>query len=154
MFERNDRVFKFWTKFIGIVSIVGMVLCVLAGIILLATANGNSQTLTDGILMIVVYPLAILINWALFNLIFSVIRDIKYIRNKLYSQPNESDSVIDKIVENQIRNEAEAAEAAQKSADEEFDKRCKQLATLKTLLDRGVITQDEFEEQKKKMLGK
>ena len=90
----------------------------------------------------------------MFNLIFSVIRDIKYIRNKLYSQPNESDFVIDKIVENQIRNEAEAAEAAQKSADEEFDKRCKQLATLKTLLDRGVITQDEFEEQKKKILGK
>lgn len=154
MFEKNDRVFKFWTKFIGIVSIVGMVLCVVAGVISLTTSHGNSQSITYGILMIVVYPLAILINWAFFNLIFSVIRDIKYIRNKLYSQPNESDFVIDKIVENQIRNEAEAAEAAQKSADEEFDKRCKQLATLKTLLDRGVITQDEFEEQKKKILGK
>ena len=130
MFEKNDKIYYFWEKFIKVLSIVLICLTVLAGIII---ASRSEYLIVYGLLLIFIGPLIILLNWAFFKLIFSYLRDIKYIRNKLYWMG----------AENEIANEDAKGGTTVTNDDDKTSK----LEQLKDLLDSGVITREEYEAQ-------
>lgn len=135
MFTKNDGIYYFWKKFNDIISIILTCVSVIAGIILACLEN---YLLVYGLLLIFLGPLFILLQWAILKLLFSFLQDIKYIRNKLYLNDNESKNGgenVNTTVETPYDVDQEA----------EFEQ-------LKSLLDAGVITREEYDQQKKKIL--
>ena len=85
--------------------------------------------------------------WIFARLYLSYLCDIKLIRNKLYGADNDR---LAAFIENQ---EEEQANSASESGDMTYSVAADKLLQLKRLLDSGAITQEEFDEQKKKLLG-
>lgn len=135
MFTKNDGIYYFWKKFNDVISIILTCVSVIAGIIL---ACLKDYLLVYGLLLIFLGPLFILLQWAILKLLFSFLQDIKYIRNKLYLNDNES------------KNGGENVNATVETPYE-VDQVAK-IEQLKSLLDAGVITREEYDQQKKKIL--
>lgn len=135
MFTKNDGIYYFWKKFNDVISIILTCVSVIAGIIL---ACLKDYLLVYGLLLIFLGPLFILLQWAILKLLFSFLQDIKYIRNKLYLNDNES------------KNGGENVNTTVETPYE-VDQVAK-IEQLKSLLDAGVITREEYDQQKKKIL--
>ena len=135
MFTKNDGIYYFGKKFNDVISIILTCVSVIAGIIL---ACLKDYLLVYGLLLIFLGPLFILLQWAILRLLFSFLQDIKYIRNKLYLNDNES------------KNGGENVNATVETPYE-VDQVAK-IEQLKSLLDAGVITREEYDQQKKKIL--
>lgn len=135
MFTKNDGIYYFWKKFNDIISIILTCVSVIAGIIL---ACLEDYLLVYGLLLIFLGPLFILLQWAILKLLFSFLQDIKYIRNKLYLNDTES-----KNGGGNVNNTVETPYDADQVVKVE---------QLKSLLNAGVITQEEYDQQKKKIL--
>lgn len=135
MFTKNDGIYYFWKKFNDVISIILTCVSVIAGIIL---ACLEDYLLVYGLLLIFLGPLFILLQWAILKLLFSFLQDIKYIRNKLYLNDNES------------KNGGENVNTTVETPYE-VDQVAK-IEQLKSLLDAGVITREEYDQQKKKIL--
>ena len=135
MFTKNDGIYYFWKKFNDVISIILTCISVIAGIIL---ACLEDYLLVYGLLLIFLGPLFILLQWAILKLLFSFLQDIKYIRNKLYLNDNES------------KNGGENVNTTVETPYE-VDQVAK-IEQLKSLLDAGVITREEYDQQKKKIL--
>lgn len=82
MFKKNDKILFFWEKFVKIISIFLIIGSFLAGMIILIV--DSYYYLLLGLLLMLLGPFVLTMNWLLFNLIFSFLWDIKFIRNKLY----------------------------------------------------------------------
>lgn len=123
MFEKNDKILFFWEKFVKIISIFLIIGSFLAGMILLII---DSYYLLLGLLLMLVGPFVLTMNWLLFNLMFSFLRDIKLIRNKLYK----------------------TAESVEKKNATVHSSRVQQLTQL---FNDGIITQEEFDRERQKI---
>lgn len=135
MFTKNDGIYYFWKKFNDIISIILTCISVIAGIIL---ACLEDYLLVYGLLLIFLGPLFILLQWAILKLLFSFLQDIKYIRNKLYLNDNESKN---------------GGENVNTTVETPYDvDQVAKFEQLKSLLDAGVITREEYDQQKKKIL--
>lgn len=135
MFTKNDGIYYFWKKFNDIISIILTCVSVIAGIILACLEN---YLLVYGLLLIFLGPLFILLQWAILKLLFSFLQDIKYIRNKLYLNDNESKN---------------GGENVNTTVETPYDvDQVAKFEQLKSLLDAGVITREEYDQQKKKIL--
>lgn len=135
MFTKNDGIYYFWKKFNDIISIILTCVSVIAGIIL---ACLEDYLLVYGLLLIFLGPLFILLQWAILKLLFSFLQDIKYIRNKLYLNDNESKN---------------GGENVNTTVETPYDvDQVAKFEQLKSLLDAGVITREEYDQQKKKIL--
>jgi hypothetical protein len=135
MFTKNDGIYYFWKKFNDIISIILTCISVIAGIILACLEN---YLLVYGLLLIFLGPLFILLQWAILKLLFSFLQDIKYIRNKLYLNDNESKN---------------GGENVNTTVETPYDvDQVAKFEQLKSLLDAGVITREEYDQQKKKIL--
>lgn len=135
MFTKNDGIYYFWKKFNDIISIILTCISVIAGIILACLEN---YLLVYGLLLIFLGPLFILLQWAILKLLFSFLQDIKYIRNKLYLNDNESKN---------------GGENVNTTVETPYDvDQVAKVEQLKSLLDAGVITREEYDQQKKKIL--
>lgn len=135
MFTKNDGIYYFWKKFNDIISIILTCISVIAGIILACLDN---YLLVYGLLLIFLGPLFILLQWAILKLLFSFLQDIKYIRNKLYLNDNESKN---------------GGENVNTTVETPYDvDQVAKFEQLKSLLDAGVITREEYDQQKKKIL--
>lgn len=134
MFEKNDKIYYFWEKLIKVLSIIFICLTVLTGIII---ACLSEYLIVYGLLLIFVAPLAILLNWAVWKLLFSYLRDVKYIRNKLYLMGAE----IEIANENAAGGTSATVDAAKTEKKEQ----------LKELLNSGVITREEYESEISKL---
>ena len=135
MFTKNDGIYYFWKKFNDVISTILTCVSVIAGIIL---ACLEYYLLVYGLLLIFLGPLFILLQWAILKLLFSFLQDIKYIRNKLYLNDNESKNGGENV-NNTVETPYDADQVAK-------------VEQLKSLLNAGVITQDEYEQQKTKIL--
>lgn len=135
MFTKNDGIYYFWKKFNDVISIILTCVSVIAGIIL---ACLKDYLLVYGLLLIFLGPLFILLQWAILKLLFSFLQDIKYIRNKLYLNDNESKNGGENV-NTTVETPYDADQVAK-------------VEQLKSLLNAGVITQDEYEQQKTKIL--
>ena len=135
MFTKNDGIYYFWKKFNDIISIILTCISVIAGIILACLEN---YLLVYGLLLIFLGPLFILLQWAILKLLFSFLQDIKYIRNKVYLNDNESKN---------------GGENVNTTVETPYDvDQVAKFEQLKSLLDAGVITREEYDQQKKKIL--
>lgn len=135
MFTKNDGIYYFWKKFNDIISIILTCISVIAGIILACLEN---YLLVYGLLLIFLGPLFILLQWAILKLLFSFLQDIKYIRNKLYLNDNESKN---------------GGENVNTTVETPYDvDQVAKFEQLKSLLAAGVITREEYDQQKKKIL--
>ena len=121
MFEKNDKILFFWEKFVKIISIFLIIGSFLAGMILLII---DSYYLL--LLLMLVGPFVLTMNWLLFNLMFSFLRYIKLIRNKLYK----------------------TAESVEKKNATVHSSRVQQLTQL---FNDGIITQEEFDRERQKI---
>lgn len=135
MFTKNDGIYYFWKKINDIISIILTCISVIAGIILACLEN---YLLVYGLLLIFLGPLFILLQWAILKLLFSFLQDIKYIRNKLYLNDNESKNGGEKV-NTTVETPYDVDQVAK-------------IEQLKSLLDAGVITREEYDQQIKKIL--
>lgn len=124
MFKTNDKILFFWEKFVKIISIFLIIGSFLAGMILLIIDSYYNLLL--GLLLMLLGPFVLTMNWLLFNLIFSFLRDIKLIRNKLYK----------------------TTESVEKKTATVLSSRVQQLTQL---LNDGIITQEEFDRERQKI---
>ena len=149
MFHKNDSfLFKAKTLVNILAIIIGLIL---VGTFIAALAGGQ---VVEGLIYLISGAVVLGVYYILMMLLLSVAVDIKFIRNKLY---NYNDSTINNFwgvadgpsePVNPYRPVHE--EQPQQSNDDKY----KKLAELNLALKTGKITQEEYEELKKDILGK
>ena len=145
MFDKNDKVLyraRIIIMAFCIVLGVGGMIC---GIVFMASSSQNPEYLGLGIVYLIGSPLLSILAWVFEELIFTVIVDIKLIRNKMYDIDNE------KLLNWGDINSPKPVDT--QSYSYENDK-MRLLHECKMLLDSGAITEEEFDEQKKIILEK
>ena len=131
MFEQNDKTLFTAQSIIKIFCIIGAILCFIGGIILCVTSSqevtgnlGEIKTITNytqivgGVALILFGSLVFWILWIFSKLMFSVLCDIKLIRNKLYELSN--DNLKSFIDEDEEETENKSENNKQKSVLEKF----------------------------------
>ena len=143
MFEKVDKPLSILRTLNNVLAWIGIIGGALSGIVL--CCMDSPLFLTIGLCLLFCLPICSAISWLLVRVILNYLCDIKLIRNKLYNVGNDS---------------LEAFLSSSKSAFRETDtynatdsrSATEQLYTLKKLLDSGVITQEEFDVEKAKIL--
>ena len=138
MFEENDKQLLTMRIITNVVICIIAAASILVGIILSATTS-------NALFLLIAVGGAFLswLAWVTARLYLSYLCDIKLIRNKLYGVNNDNLKVFleekqtPEQVEEQKRMEAQNAEKMEK---------------LKTLRDSGVISEEEFQQEREKLL--
>lgn len=138
MFEKNDKQLLTMRIIVNVVICIIAAASILVGIILSATA-GNALFL----LIAVGGAFLSWLAWVVARLYLSYLCDIKLIRNKLYGVDNDNLKVFleEKQTPEQI---AEQKRVAAQNAEK--------IEKLKTLRDSGVISEEEFQQEREKLL--
>ena len=131
MFEQNDKTLFTAQSIIKIFCIIGAILCFISGIILCVTSSqevtgnlGEIKNITNytqiigGVALILFGSLVFWILWIFSKLMFSVLCDIKLIRNKLYELSN--DNLKSFIDEDEEETENKSENNKKKSVLEKF----------------------------------
>lgn len=141
MFEKNDKQLFTVRTLLNVIVWIFVIAGVISGIVFLV---GNSIAI--GLLLLLFVPFLSWIIWVVARLYLTYLCDIKLIRNKLYGLDNDGLKV---FLEEKVDT---SNQSVSQSATESVDKTT-QLLKLKSLLDNRVITQEEFDDEKKKYLG-
>ena len=146
MFEKNDRVFYICRKIVRIAMIVLISICFVAGLVLLiagAESAYSSSLNPAGLGLMIGAPIALALSWFVCELVFSYMLDVKYIRNKLYGVKN-----------NELPAKERVSKAAPQSEEPAEKSDIEKLRDLKALLDDGILSEEEYAEEKTKILDK
>lgn len=138
MFEKNDKQLLTMRIIVNVVICIVAAASILAGIVLFITAE-------NALFLLIAVGGAFLswLAWVVARLYLTYLCDIKLIRNKLYGIDNDNLNVFlewsktPEQIEEQKRVEAQNAE---------------KIAKLKTLLDSGVISEEEYQHEIEKLL--
>lgn len=138
MFEKNDKQLLTMRIIVNVVICIIAAASILVGIILSATAS-------NAVFLLIAVGGAFLswLTWVVARLYLSYLCDIKLIRNKLYGVDNDNLKVFleEKQTPEQI---AEQKRVAAQNAEK--------IEKLKTLRDSGVISEEEFQQEREKLL--
>lgn len=148
VFRGNDRILKaFRTGVLTLTIVLEMLFFV--GVII-ACADWDEKGSVAIAVTFVIMMIYVAIFYAAMQLLFSFLVDVKVIRNKLYGIKNDDLLELD-FVESDSGNEQVQIKdfAKTKSIVEKQN----ELLILKKLLDERVITEEEFETEKKKILS-
>lgn len=138
MFEKNDKQLLTMRIIVNVVICIIAAASILVGIILSATAS-------NALFLLIAVGGAFLswLTWVVARLYLSYLCDIKLIRNKLYGVENDNLKVFleEKQTPEQI---AEQKRVAAQNVEK--------IEKLKTLRDSGVISEEEFQQEREKLL--
>ena len=154
-FKKLDKMWFVAQVFVDVVAVITAVLGVVLGVLVIRTASDAGMTaILEGVLVIVLALVGAAFSWVMLKVALSLYCDVKLIRNKMYGEGNESfaafmsdpDGTMPKGNAVEAINENSAQYKCNKSLAE-------QLLEIKQLYDDGVLSQTEFEQAKKKLLG-
>lgn len=130
MFKKNDLILKIADVVLYAVAALTIIGCIVWGIIYMWLGY-----VAYGVIILIGGIIGGLLEWLFFKTIICCMCDIKFIRNKLYDLDNKNLSGF----------------LYDDNADKEYDD-ISRLVVLKKLLDKGALTQEEYETEKKKIL--
>ena len=138
MFERNDKQLLIVRILLNVVTWIFVLAGIVVGIVLSALGM-----LEIGLPILFVVPFLCWLMWVYLRLHLSYLCDVKLIRNKLYGVDNDNLKVFleEKLSEEEI-------EELKRVEMQNMEK----LIRLKSLRDSGVITEEEFQQEKEKIL--
>lgn len=147
MFEGNDKILKAFRTGVLILTIALEMLSFVGVTIACADWNEGSVVIAVTFVIIMIF---VAISYAAMQLNFSFLVDVKAIRNKLYGIKND-----DLLELDSAESDSENGQAQIKSftGAKSIDEKAEELLSLKKLLDEKVITEEEFEAEKKKILS-
>ncbi len=145
IFRGNDRILKAFRVGALFVTIVLEILF-LIGLIIVA----GDEDAEGGVVSFITTMIFVAISYAAMRLTFSFLVDVKAIRNKLYGIKND-----DLLELDSAESDSENGQAQMKSltGTKSIVEKQNELLSLKKLLDEKVITEEEFESEKKKILS-
>lgn len=138
MFERNDKQLLTVRIITNVVTCILAIVGIIVGIVLSALGM-----LEIGLPILFVVPFLSWLMWVYVRLHLSHLCDIKLIRNKLYGVDNDNLKVF--LEEKLSEEEIEELKRVEMQNTEKLIK-------LKSLRDSGVITEEEFQQEKEKIL--
>ena len=138
MFEKNDKLLSIARVILNVVTWIGIIGGILTGIILCCI---DSYLLSIGLSLLFALPVFSALSWLVLRLILNFFCDVKLIRNKLYETDNDNLSPF-----------LTYSNTPFTPTPAENGNTMEQLLQLKKLLDSGVITQEEFDVEKAKIL--
>ena len=138
MFERNDKQLLTVRIITNVVTWIFAIAGIVVGIVLSAL-----EMLEIGLPILFVVPFLCWLMWVYVRLHLSHLCDIKLIRNKLYGVDNENLKVF---------LEAKLTEEEMQEQKRVETQNAEKIARLKSLRDSGVITEEEFQQEKEKIL--
>ncbi len=147
VFRGNDRILKAFRTGVLILTIVLEMLFFVDVIIACADWDEGSVAIA---VKSVSMMISVAILYAAMQLNFSFLVDVKAIRNKLYGIKNDDLLELD-FVESDSGNEQ--AQIKSFTGAKSIVEKQNELLSLKKLLDERVITEEEFETEKKKILS-
>lgn len=138
MFEKNDKQLLTMRILLNVVTFIFVLAGIISGIILLV-----NDSIALGLGMLLLVPFLSWLMWVVARLFLTYLCDIKLIRNKLYGVDNDNLKVFleEKQTPEQI---AEQKRVAAQNAEK--------IEKLKTLRDSGVISEEEFQQEREKLL--
>lgn len=138
MFEKNDKQLLTMRILLNVVTFIFVLAGIISGIILLV-----NDSIALGLVMLLLVPFLSWLMWVVARLFLTYLCDIKLIRNKLYGVDNDNLKVFleEKQTPEQI---AEQKRVAAQNAEK--------IEKLKTLRDSGVISEEEFQQEREKLL--
>ena len=138
MFEKNDKQLLTMRILLNVVTFIFVLAGIISGIILLV-----NDSIALGLVMLLLVPFLSWLMWVVARLFLTYLCDIKLIRNKLYGVDNDNLKVFleEKQTPEQI---AEQKRVATQNAEK--------IEKLKTLRDSGVISEEEFQQEREKLL--
>ena len=138
MFERNDKQLLTVRIITNVVTCILVIVGIIVGIVLSALGM-----LEIGLPILFVVPFLSWLMWVYVRLHLSHLCDIKLIRNKLYGVDNDNLKVfLEKKLSEEEIEELKRVEM----------QNTEKLIKLKSLRDSGVITEEEFQQEKEKIL--
>ena len=138
MFEKNDKQLLTVRIITNVVTWIFAIAGIVVGIVLSAL-----EMLDIGLPILFVVPFLCWLMWVYVRLHLSHLCDIKLIRNKLYGVDNENLKVF---------LEAKLTEEEMQEQKRVETQNAEKIARLKSLRDSGVITEEEFQQEKEKIL--
>lgn len=138
MFEKNDKQLLTVRIITNVVIWIFAIAGIVVGIVLSAL-----EMLEIGLPILFVVPFLCWLMWVYVRLHLSHLCDIKLIRNKLYGVDNENLKVF---------LEAKLTEEEMQEQKRVETQNAEKIARLKSLRDSGVITEEEFQQEKEKIL--
>ena len=138
MFEKNDKQLLTVRIITNVVTWIFAIAGIVVGIVLSAL-----EMLEIGLPILFVVPFLCWLMWVYVRLHLSHLCDIKLIRNKLYGVDNEYLKVF---------LEAKLTEEEMQEQKRVETQNAEKIARLKSLRDSGVITEEEFQQEKEKIL--
>ncbi len=144
MFEKNDNQLLAVRIITNVVTCILVIAGIIVGIVLSAL-----EMLAIGLPILFVVPFLCWLMWVYVRLHLSHLCDIKLIRNKLYGVDNDRLKV---FLEEKVNAEFQKTEQQNHIMSENTTDKTEYLLQLKQLLDSGVITQEEFDKEKKNYL--
>lgn len=138
MFERNDKQLLIVRILLNVVTWIFVLAGIVVGIVLSALGM-----LEIGLPILFVVPFLCWLMWVYVRLHLSYLCDVKLIRNKLYGVDNDNLKVF--LEEKLSEEEIEELKRVEMQNTEK-------LIRLKSLRDSGVITEEEFQQEKEKIL--
>ena len=147
VFRGNDRILKAFRTGVLILTIALEMLFFVGVTIACADWNEGSVAIAVTSVTMMIF---VAISYAALQLTFSVLVDVKAIRNKLYGIKND-----DLLELDSAESDSENGQAQMKSltGTKSIVEKQNELLSLKKLLDEKVITEEEFEAEKKKILS-
>ena len=144
MFERNDKQLLTVRIITNVVTWILAIAGIIAGIVLSALGM-----LAIGLPILFVVPFLSWLMWVYIRLHLSHLCDIKLIRNKLYGVDNDCLKI---FLEEKANTEFQKTEQQNRIVSKNTTDKTEYLLQLKQLLDSEVITQEEFDKEKKNYL--
>lgn len=161
-FNKNDKILFHAFVIVDVVAIITAVICILGGIGIVVSGvdNDSTESIILGVVIIIFSPISALIVWIMQKVVVAMYCDVKLIRNKLY---NINNNYLVKLIDNSKTPEQtdfndDENNTSTNTVDNTSVPRnpvlinISELKALKGLLDEGVLTLEEFETEKKKLM--
>lgn len=149
MFDKNDKILSTMRILLNVVTWILIIGGVILGIVFCFMYEGY----TIGLPLLFCVPVFALLMWASGRLVLNFLCDVKLIRNKLYDEGIENFKA---FLEYRQPQAEEATSGPQYNEvddrSDSTDDMVEKFVKLKKLLDQGVITQEEFDAEKAKLL--
>lgn len=138
MFDKNDEQLLTVRIITNLVTLIFVIVGIVLGIVF--SAMGNIEI---GLPLLLLVPFLSWLMWVYIHLHLSYLCDIKLIRNKLYGVDNDNLKIF---------LEAKLTEEEMQEQKRVETQNTEKIARLKSLRDSGVITEEEFQQEKEKIL--
>lgn len=151
MFDKNDKILSAMRILLNVVTWILIIGGVISGTVLCCMNDGDGYII--GLPLLFCIPVFALLMWASGRLVLNFLCDVKLIRNKLYGEGIENFKAFLEYRQPQAEESTSGPQYNEvddksKSTDEMVEK----LVKLKNLLDKGAITQEEFDAEKANLL--